>query len=301
MDARKALSSLFFAALLAQSGASRAQGQDAAPTKAKRDPCDFTAYNNAVWWGTRTSMTMKEIAAYVAPILWFSPDEPNLGGAEGAAIPIPEALPFEQTAGKPILYFQVDDILSDGRGVERDTLNPANARIDLRHVTVMKISFFAYFASEEGLGSHKHDIETVEFRVVILPSNGKIMREDLGIACDEPGYVIAVTRVTGKAHGIVWFWNRLATDAETRFPMHVLVEEGKHALCPDKNGDGYFTPSYDVNRFVNDAWGIRDVIRSGGLVTSRYEGWMTKVRRPQDQVLPPLPQDSPRRSAFLQK
>jgi hypothetical protein len=46
------------------------------------------------------------------------------------------------------------------------------------------------------------------------------------------------------------------------WPLLVLVEEGKHASAPDRNGDGIFTPNYDVNRYSADAWGVRDTMRS---------------------------------------
>jgi len=49
------------------------------------------------------------------------------------------------------------------------------------------------------------------------------------------------------------------------WPLIVLVEEGKHASGPDRNGDGVFTPNYDVNRFAADAWGVRDTMRSSHL------------------------------------
>jgi len=75
--------------------------------------------------------------------------------------------------------------------------------------------------------------------------------------------------------------------------MTILVEEGKHASCTDKNGDGYFTPGYDVSERVNDAWGVRDVMRTGALYTGGYEAWLSKVRNPRDRVFPPLPPDSP--------
>ena len=35
----------------------------------------------------------------------------------------------------------------------------------------------------------------------------------------------------------------------------------RHGLATDKNGDGVFTPGYDVN----DAWCVRDIIRTGML------------------------------------
>ena len=53
------------------------------------------------------------------------------------------------------------------------------------------------------------------------------------------------------------------------FPVRVLVEEGKHASILDRNGDGVYTPGYDVNSRVNDAWGLRDVLGSSVLMGAR--------------------------------
>ncbi len=54
----------------------------------------------------------------------------------------------------------------------------------------------------------------------------------------------------------------------------------QQGLATDKNGDGVFTPGYDVNVRINDAWGVRDIIRTGMLFSGGFEGWMAKVRRP---------------------
>jgi hypothetical protein len=165
----------------------------------------------------------------------------------------------------------------------------------------MLLEFYAYFSREEGLGAHEHDVEPVEFKVGVARSDGDYLK-GLGKApCGERHYVIIVTRVSGKAHGIEWFWNIINVDEDTRFPMTILVEEGKHALATDKNGDGYFTPSYDVNTRTNDAWGVRDIIRSGGLFAGGYQAWMTKVRHPRDRVMPPVPDDNPILSEGLQR
>jgi hypothetical protein len=77
--------------------------------------------------------------------------------------------------------------------------------------------------------------------------------------------------------------------------MHLLVEEGKHALATDKNGDGVFTKGYDVNLRINDAWGVRDIIRTGMLFSGGFESWMAKTRRPEHRVIVPMPADSPLR------
>jgi len=104
--------------------------------------------------------------------------------------------------------------------------------------------------------------------------------------------LLVVLRATGEAHGNVWYSNVLDVDEETTLPIHLLVEEGKHGIATDKNGDGYFTPGYDVNARVNDAWGVRDTIRSGRLFSGKFEAYMAKVRQPEHRVLPPLPADS---------
>ncbi|MCK5452761.1 MAG: hypothetical protein KAJ16_00285, partial [Calditrichia bacterium] len=62
----------------------------------------------------------------------------------------------------------------------------------------------------------------------------------------------------------------------------------------------YYTPGYDVNRRVNDAWAVRDVIRGGALFTGGFEAWMAKVRRPEHRVFPPLPEDSPLREKYTE-
>ncbi|MGD8867053.1 MAG: hypothetical protein PVI01_05475 [Gemmatimonadales bacterium] len=245
-------------------------------------------------------MSIQRLASYAAPVYWFSPDEPLLNLAEGDSIRIPEALPFETAPDRPVVYYQIDDMLVNEAMVEsvydRDETDPGNSMVDLEAVGAFTLNFLAYFTSEVGLGAHQHDLEAAEFKLVIARSDGPWIRENTDARCEEKTYVLLVTRVSAKAHGIIWFWNVIDTDDETRFPMHLLVEEGKHGLATDKNGDGYFTPGYDVSRHINDAWGVRDNIRSGQLVTGGYQAWMTKVRRPEHRVYPPLPEDSPGRA-----
>ena len=80
-------------------------------------------------------------------------------------------------------------------------------------------------------------------------------------------YMIVVIRVTGEAHGNPWYHHVLIVDTDTRLPIHVLIEEGKHGMATDKNADGYYTPGYDVSVRTNDAWGVRDTIRGGSLAS----------------------------------
>jgi hypothetical protein len=260
--------------------------------------CEFSAVPGAVWWGTKRQMTLDELASYIAPVYWFSPDEPLLEGKSGADIRVPEALPFETPPDAPVVYYQVEELVlvpGEEPGYVGNAGDKGQSVIDLERVGAIKISYFAYFHAEVGLGAHPHDLEATEFKVIVPRNTTSFIADYTDAQCDEKNYILLVTRVSAKAHGIQWFWNVLNVDAETKFPMFIFVEEGKHGLSTDKNSDGYFTPGYDVNRHINDAWGVRDVIRSGSLFSGGYQAWMTKVRHPQDRVFPPLPEDSPLR------
>ena len=266
---------------------------------AQKSRCDFSNVPGVVWWGTEKQMPVARLAAYMAPVLWFSSDEPSLNRTSGRDIRVPQSFPGEPAPDRPVLYYQVDRVRtrpdSKAPAVVRSPAGPAQAVIDLQNASVAVVSYFAYYPTEEGLGAHAHDIEPVEFRAVIARHTWEGFSRWIpgGAQCAAPTFVIGVTRVTGKAHGLVWFWNVVQVDPDTRFPMHLLIEEGKHAIATDKNGDGVFTKSYDVNVRVNDAWGVRDIIRSGMLFSGGYEGWMQKTRRPDYRIMPPLPDDSP--------
>jgi hypothetical protein len=259
--------------------------------------CDFSDVPGVVWWGSPRQMTVAELAAYAAPVFWFSPDEPSLGPARGPDIMAPEPFPFEPTTDRPVVYFQLKEIVQgpdSDEPIYRDSGgNRGEAVVDIAEGALLLLEYYAYYADELGFSAHRHDVEGAELRLAVSRSDREYLRDQGHADCGEPHLVLFVTRVTAKAHGIEWYWNVLDVDQDTRFPINLLVEEGKHATAPDKNADGYFTPSYDVNVRVNDAWGVRDIIRSGGLFTAGYQAWMTKVRHPSGRVLPPLPGDSP--------
>ncbi|MGH7725710.1 MAG: hypothetical protein ACREOU_09795 [Candidatus Eiseniibacteriota bacterium] len=257
-------------------------------------PCgDYRSVPAVVWHGNDPHMDFRRLAAYCAPVLWFSPDEPLLDGASGQDIKIPTPFPFETPSSDPVVYYRVREVL-ERRGAttapyEPDARGRDESVIDLSQVAGIDLDFFFYYPSEAGLGGHQHDVESAQFQIVIWTRD----------ECPTSKYQIVVSKVIGKAHGLQWYDNTLGIDEYAQFPMHLLVEEGKHATCTDKNGDGYYTPNYDVNRRVNDAWAIRDVIRGGTLFTGGYASWMTKVRKPEHRVFPPLPEDSPRRAEYV--
>ena len=149
--------------------------------------------------------------------------------------------------------------------------------MDFRQVAGVDLDFFFYYPSEEGLGAHVHDVEAVYMKTFIKRCE----------TCPVTHYALMIERSIAKAHGVLWYDNTLVTDQYTKFPLHLLVEEGKHASCPDKNQDGVYTPTFDVNIRTNDAWGIRDIMRSGGLYSGGFRAWMAKTPPPEYRVMPP--------------
>ena len=75
------------------------------------DQCNFRDVPGAVWWGTSSQMTMVQLASHVAPVYWFSPDEPLLRGAVAGEIMLPQALPFEPAPDGPVVYYQVEELV----------------------------------------------------------------------------------------------------------------------------------------------------------------------------------------------
>jgi hypothetical protein len=200
------------------------------------------------------------------------------------------AFPFEEQSAGPVTYYRLRNILTHPTFSDEDVFKDEDSQrretmLDLLHTTAIDLDLLFYYPSEEGLAAHPHDIEVVEMKVIV------IMLRDY----PQLGYWIVIQRILGKAHGVTWYDNILETDKYTNLPIHILVEEGKHASCTDQNGDGEYSPGYDVNRQVNDAWGVRDNMRGGYMFTGGFHAWMAKQRPPEYRVFPPLPADSPLR------
>ncbi len=242
--------------------------------------------------GENPKITFQQYAALCAPILWFSPDEPLLGDTEGKDIMMPMAFPFQGEAQTPVVYYRIRTVLvradQDDDLIITEDADRVNTLVDFRQVAGVDLDFFFYYPYEEGFGAHTHDVEAVYMKTFI-------QRCDV---CEETHYALRIERTIAKAHGVLWYDNNLISDKYTKFPMTILVEEGKHASCTDKNQDGVYTPTYDVNMRVNDAWGVRDIMRSGGLYSGGFQAWMAKRRLPEHRVFPPLPEKSPLREKF---
>jgi hypothetical protein len=197
-----------------------------------------------------------------------------------------------------VVYYQVRNLLvaaDDQLGAyEPFEQQPGSSKIDLNKVYGFDIDYNHYYLYEVGLGKHNHDTEQAQFKIYVHRyEDQKNVRH----------YQLYLIQATAKAHALAWYDNIYKVDPdnlniEMKLPFHILVEEGKHASVADMNGDGYYTPGYDVNVRTNDAWGLRDVIRTGELFSAQFEAWMAKVRRPEYKVMPPLPPDSPQRKKY---
>lgn len=231
-------------------------------------PCSGVGSSGVLWSGA-SPLGLTEIADIAAPVLWFSRDEPLLRRGEV----IPSAHPCDLPSATPIVYYQVIQIAHRGEAeVGRPEENDPEF---FRKVDRMILKFLFYYSEDIGVGAHPHDLEAVELELELSSENG----------C----YQLSLENATGLSHGSRWYSNILEIDAapDTKYPLTLFVEEGKHSVAIDRNADGYFTRGYDVNRTVNDAWGVRDVMGSGVLLSSGYNPEMTKPRRFQERVLPP--------------
>jgi len=234
-------------------------------------------------------ISLDTLAHIAAPMLWFSPDEPRLYDALGK-IQIPEALPFDQTAATPIVYYKIRKIYTEQKRLRLKSSEYGANRsrlFDLSKMAAIEIEYYFYYAEETGLGGHPHDLESAQIQIQIVSQP----------ECPDHKYILVAKRVIARAHGLYWFENALNVDEQTCFPISILIEEGKHANCTDKNADGVYTPGFDVTEKVNDAWGVRDIISTGKLFTGGFQGWMAKERSPNSLLLPP----NAKRSVSYQK
>ena len=246
-----------------------------------------------IWQSNEELISFKDLAHYAAPMLWFSPDEVLLKDENGQK-QIPIAFPFEEEGEGPIVYYKIRSVYAQNKITSvrnAGSLNPDFKILDLKFTKALDLDFYYYFRYESGKTKHLHDIESITLQIRIIEV------ED----CPDYKFAIVIKKVTGRAHGNHWYDNSFTVDAQTFFPLSILIEEGKHASCTDKNADGIYTPTYDVTERINDAWGVRDIITSGRLVTGGFQAWMAKSRDKGSIVFPPLPKESIHYINFLKK
>lgn len=242
------------------------------------------------------------LADRFAPVLWFSPDEPLLERSHA----IPELLPGDREAASPVVYYQITSSLdrrprgAAGTDKKGEGDRPFALEELSRRRGWLRIRYFFYYSEDIGANRHHHDLESADLKLNVFERDAR--------------FVLRLEQVTGYAHGLGWSANTLKLtktdvklctekqppkgkgcgvdagqpcECDTVFPVTLLIEEGKHATCPDRDGDGVYNPGYDVNVLTNEAWGVRDDFGQK-LIHRTYEARMTKRRQVQDRRFPPL-------------
>ena len=154
--------------------------------------CNYSDIPGIVWWGTDTEMTVQRIASLAAPIYWFSPDEPLLR--------VPAHFPFEDSASIPVVYYQLDEIVTVKDSVGEFTLNPddkGQSIVSFKNTGLLRMGYFAYYPSEAELGPPEHDLEAAELKIAIMRSDGTVLPELTEASCEERNYVLVLIRVVG--------------------------------------------------------------------------------------------------------
>lgn len=230
--------------------------------------CPHPADTLGVIWQGERALSLREVAELVAPVLEFSPNEPLFRRVG----PIPSAHPCDRPAAGPVVYYQPRALFYRDHALPL----PLDRIADFSdRVRQLDLRFFFYYPEDLGTHGHRHDVEGVEF--------------DLEFERVGDCRIVRLERTRAFAHGAPEYENRLRTTEDTRIPVALMIEEGKHASCTDRNADGVYTPAYDTNERVRDAWGVRDIFGSGYMLGSAYAAKMTKARREVDRVLPPVP------------
>ncbi len=189
----------------------------------------------------------------------------------GGAKRVPGSHPCDKPCTGPVVYYQALEVVLRGGDEVGD---PETDPQFFEKVDRLILKFFFYYDQDIGVGHHTHDLEAIEAHVILDYNAG---------SCSQ----IRLDRVEALAHGIRWYTNVLDVQPDTVLPLTILVEEGKHASCPDRNSDGIFTPGYDVNVRVNDAWGVRDVMGAGAVLGTSFSSSMAKTRDAAFRLSPP--------------
>jgi len=105
--------------------------------------------------------------------------------------------------------------------------------------------------------NHPHDLE----RLYVVLRAADLGWPDDGAAGDAwAREAFQIVRVVANAHdgSIPPNQYRVGEGEALRAPLSILVERGSHAMAPDINRDGRFTPNIDNSEVSKVRWGIRD-------------------------------------------
>jgi hypothetical protein len=228
------------------------------------------------------TVSAQMFAEQAAPILWFSPNEPLFSTTPH----LPQPLPGDETKDSAVVYYRISEVLLKLRG-QKSASSGNFDRLELDNIKKLTLKYYFYYSKDIGFGGHLHDLESVRFDINFT------VRDETGLEITDtahkgPRYYVAnISKIIGAAHGVTWYGNQLdlgKNEKDTSLPVTLFVEEGKHATSPDRNADGFYSPGYDVNYRYSDAWGVRDLLGSGQLGSAKYEGAMTKPRRPEHMI-----------------
>ena len=236
---------------------------------------------NVVWRGSQRP-TYRLLAECAAPILWPSPDEIFApGGPEPYDPPPAGCKPGIQAAGRKgpsTVYFRYTNP-AEGRS--------PNNLVSLADERELGLRYFLFYGQDP---DHCGDLEGAHFTLQLFQVNG--------------AWEAQLDSVHGFAHGNAFLGNHLLVGRDgkatkdIRLPVTLLIEQDKHATTPDRNGDGLYTPGYDVNVGTHDAWGLRDNFGSG-MVSTAFEASMAKMTRITQRELRLFPNVASQRDALV--
>jgi hypothetical protein len=218
----------------------------------------------------------------------ISPHDPSVvrkGHAIPSGIPTTRDFRFDRR----VLYFRLDSVtlLEDlSKSNLRSLTIPVDANLKERRTSMddrewavedfrtITLRYMMYYRDDVGFNAHDHDLENILVAIEIDEDRDRRLSA-------------TIISAAGKAHGADAYSNELtiARAANAVFPIHFLVEEGKHAVSPDGDANGKYHPGIDVNVSVRDAWGIRDQIASGRPQLT-FVPDRNRTRHPRDQVWP---------------
>src|SRR6184192_2705873 len=216
----------------------------------------LSEYEGTLIWRASDGLafSLRTLADFAAPILWFSPDEPLLRGGLKLPQPLPLQHPPAGATGAPShVYFNVP-LVSFRNTPQCATLarDPHWPDLDLDWddrppvpgtpiaaeyppldcVEQIKIRYFFYYDSEVGVGAHSNDFESLQVNIKV-ERNRRVGPETSTVhlcanGADETTHCAFVTGTFGSAHGIAWYTNGLNVEKnrDTILPITVLVEEG---------------------------------------------------------------------------
>jgi hypothetical protein len=202
------------------------------------------------------------LARTFAPTLVFHPDEDFFPTSSMGRVAAEAALDDWPSRVKQYRSLSTTDKLQRAALAYR-----VFSRVNDRHLEVV-VEYWCYYVYNAFTvrggwlpfrvpNNHPHDLERLY--LVLRPTSATWSRNGAGddIWARES---FRIHRVVANAHdGSIPPNQYQVPDKETiALPISVLVERGSHAMAPDLNEDGWFTPGIDSTHIHRPQWGIRD-------------------------------------------